>query len=284
MSDLTESTLAKLSRLDRRWLFLALWIIILLPYFVNFALPMNVTQRSQDFYNYLNNMPQGSVVLWGWDVSFAGWSEMEAQGVAVTKLLFKLMAEKGFRIVIMGYREECGNLPEMVMRQLGMHPTQNQNYGKNYAHIGWLPGGSVGMASFAKNMRATLPKDWWGTPLDNLQVMKDINTIQDVDLVIYIESGGCELAITQYVVPYNTNLGVCAIAQNVPGNMPRLDAGLIKIMLAGIRGGAELEMLTGQLGVGTKNITGISTTHLVIMGFMLVANISYFLRRSRGEI
>jgi len=279
----TESVWVKMSQVDRRWLFLALWIVILLPYFVDLSLPLKISKMSQDYYNYLNNMPKGSVIIWGWDVSFAGWSEMEAQGVAVTKLLFKMMKEKNCRIILMGYREECGHLPERVLLQLGMHPTQNPDYGKMYVHLGWLPGGSVGMSNFAKNMRAVLPKDWWGTPLDNLPVMKGINQIQDVNLVIYIESGGCEAAINQYVVPYGTPLLVCAIAQNVPGNMPRLDADLIKAMLAGIRGGAELEMLIKELGVGNINITGISTTHLVIIGFMLLANIGYFMRKSRGE-
>lgn len=283
MSNMTESSWVKMSRLDRRWLFLTLWLVVLLPYFVNLSLPMKITKTSQDFYNYLNNMPRGSVIIWGWDVSFAGWSEMEAQGVAVTKQLFKLMREKDCRIVIMGYREECGNLPEMVLRQIGMHPEQNPEYGKMYAHIGWLPGGSVGMSNFAKNMRAVLPIDWWGTPLDRLPVMKGINTIQDVNLVIYIESGGCSLAINQYVVPYNTNLLVCAIAQNMPFDMPLLDSGLIKALLGGIRGGAEFETLTKELGVGNTNITGISTTHIVIIGFIVLANISFFARRSKGE-
>lgn len=113
--------------------------------------------------------------------------------------------------------------------------------------------------------------------------MKGINTIQDVNLVIYIESGGCSLAINQYVVPYNTNLLVCAIAQNMPFDMPLLDSGLIKALLGGIRGGAEFETLTKELGVGNTNITGISTTHIVIIGFIVLANISFFARRSKGE-
>jgi len=281
---MTETAWTRISQIDRRWLFVSLWIVILLPYFVNVSLPMKISTGTQDFYNYLKNMPKGSVIMWAWDVSFAGWSEMEAQGVAVTKLLFKMMREKDCTIVIMGYREECGNLPERVLRELGMHPEQNPEYGKMYCHLGWLAGGAAGMANFAKNMRSVLPTDWWGTPLDKLPAMKDVNHIQDVDLVVYIESGGWEYVRNQYVVPYGTNLIVCSIAQNVPGNMPMLDAGLCKAMLGGIRGGAELEILTKELGVGNINITGISTTHLVLMAFMLIANVTYFMRKSKGEV
>jgi len=280
---MAESIWTKMSKIDARWLFLFLWIVVLAPFIVSISLPMKISALTNQWYNYLNDMPDGSVVLWSWDVSFAGWSEMEASGVAVTKLLRKLMEERDFRIIMIGHRSECGPLPEIVLKDLGMHPDQTAEYGKKYCHLGYMAGGSVAMINFAKDIRSVMPVDWWGTPLDDLPVMDGINTIQDIDLCIYIESGGTA-AITQWVIPYGTNLMLCSVQGNVPGQMPNLQAGLIKGMLGGLRGGAELEKLTGFLGVGNINITAFSSAHLVIMAFMVLANITFFIRRARREI
>ena len=274
----------KLSKIDRKWIFLVLWASVLLPFLYSFSLPLTISNLSRDYYNYLKDMPEGSTICYFWDVSFAGWSEMEGCGVATQKMLFRLMEQKNCKIIMVGMRGDCGPLPELVFKALGYHPTQNPEYGEMYVHLGWIPGGSVGMSNWCKDIRSVNPIDWWGTPLDDLPVMQGINDVSDLDLVLQIESGGVGVVINQVVVPYNTPYLAISIANNVPGNLPLLDAGLITGMLAGIRGGAEMEQLMGYSGVGNTNITAISTTHLTIIAFMVIANITYYIRKGRGEI
>jgi len=281
---MSESIWTKLSKIDRKYIFLVLWIAVLLPFVVTFALPMKISGLSRDFYDYLDEMPEDSTICYFWDVSFAGWSEMEASGMVTLKMLFKLMNEKNCKIILVGMRGDCGPLPELTLKQLGLHPDQNPTYGEMYAHIGWIPGGSVGMSNWCKEIRSVNPNDWWGTPLDDLPVMQGINDITDIDLVLQIESGGCGVVINQVVVPYNTPFLTVSIANNVPGNLPLLDSGLMTAQLGGIRGGAELEQLTNEIGVGNVNITAISTTHLAIIALMVIANITYYARKARGEL
>jgi hypothetical protein len=65
--------------------------------------------------------------------------------------------------------------------------------------------------------------------------------------------------------------------------MPYVQSGQIQGILGGMPGAAEYESLIGQAGIGTSGMDAQSVAHLVIVGFIIFGNISFFVERRRSK-
>jgi hypothetical protein len=65
--------------------------------------------------------------------------------------------------------------------------------------------------------------------------------------------------------------------------MPYVQSGQIVGILGGMPGAAEYESLIGQAGIGTSGMDAQSVAHLVIVGFIIFGNISFFVERRRSK-
>jgi len=61
------------------------------------------------------------------------------------------------------------------------------------------------------------------------------------------------------------------------------NAGQIKGMVTGARGGAEIELLTGYLGAGISSADVLSVTHLYLLLLVIAGNIAYFVERTHAR-
>ena len=70
---------------------------------------------------------------------------------------------------------------------------------------------------------------------------------------------------------------------NKSGDMPYFLSGEEFGLVAGSRGGAELEKLVGALGDGTTTMDSINISHLLIILAIILANIGYFATRGKKK-
>ena len=135
-----------------------------------------------------------------------------------------------------------------------------------------------------KDTRSLIPKDIYGTPLDDLTVMEGVNSANDVYLLIDMEiSTTLEILLRQFWAPYHTR-----ILLGCPGMMksmyyPYLDAEQVHGMIAGVGAAAEYELLLRRPGDALKSTDVMSVSHLMVIAFIVVGNIGYFVERSRGK-
>jgi hypothetical protein len=85
--------------------------------------------------------------------------------------------------------------------------------------------------------------------------------------------------IAEYQVPIVGGL----IATIAPQAEPYLHAGQLKGMLVGLRGAAEYETMMESPGIGVASMDAQSIAHLLIIFFIVIANISYFATRGRTQ-
>jgi hypothetical protein len=71
-------------------------------------------------------------------------------------------------------------------------------------------------------------------------------------------------------------------AVSAPQFYPYLQTGQLIGLLGGLKGAAEYETLVNYAGDATRRMDAQSIAHLVIIIFIIFANISYFVLRKRG--
>src|SRR5437867_2046423 len=83
-----------LEKLDRRWLFLIMGLLVLEPLMFPLALPLTVTRPVQGFVDAIDKVPDGSTVLMSCDYDPSGIPEM----VPMTRTAFRHLLGKNCKV------------------------------------------------------------------------------------------------------------------------------------------------------------------------------------------
>jgi hypothetical protein len=154
-------------------------------------------------------------------------------------------------------------------------------YGEDYVFFGVIPGQEANVALLGSDIRRVLTLDKYGNHINDLSIMKEINGAEDFRLVLSSDSGPDW--INWYVQQWHTNYGtpIASIGVSTLGSIliPYFRSGEIFGMSVGSRGGAELESLIKVPGEAILSMDSTSLSHLLIVAYIILANIGYFLRR-----
>ncbi|MFH2110174.1 MAG: hypothetical protein ABIJ47_02815 [Candidatus Bathyarchaeota archaeon] len=275
-----ESIIVKLGTLPPNlyfWVHLAGIILMFIPLIYPLGLPVQTSQPVIDYVNTLDALPEGSVVAVSFGASASLLDEQEAQFLATWKILFS----NKLKVIFYSTTEDANIILD---RELGVvkPSSYGYTYGVDYVLLGYSPLGEAGEAAFVQNIRSLYPVDYYGTPLNNIPLMKDINDASGIDLVIfeYTACTSVEWVIRQWVVPFNkpalgTTLGCCG-----PMAAPYYPSQL-KGFLSGSGAGTEIEVVSGFPGPGAAMSDSKSLGILPWLLSMVFANLAWFLRRSK---
>lgn len=273
-----ESIWSKLLSIDRRILYWILVVLIIIPLVTPLGLPIPISDATRKFYDVLNSLPEGSVVILDNSAGVIAWAEIGPATIAVTKFLIA----KNFRVIIWSTTAaEVGSLTEQYL--LGLFEDAGKQYGVDYVLIGYIPGAVSALATLAKDIH--YPRtDFYGTDLETLKILENVETAEDIDAVVLSEAGGeGGYYVGQWVAPYRTTLLDICTGALVSERMIAYNAGQIKGMVTGARGGAEIELLTGYLGAGISSADVLSVTHLYLLLLVIAGNIAYFAERTHSR-
>ena len=237
--------LSKLDRIDRRWLYALTVILVIIPIVHPLGLPVKVSKPTRDFYNTINELPEGSVIVYEEGSISGQYDVTRAACVVALKLIFSRPVK------FIAFCDGADG-PVLLKDMLSMVNPESygKEYGKDYVVFGLAPGGETATASFATDIRKTYSTDQYGTPIDEIPLMSGINSAEDVDLIIqtYVGCYNCEWIVRQWVVPYKTTyLGITSecctpmIAAYYPASC--------KAYLPGTIGATEMEILAKIPGV-----------------------------------
>ncbi|MCS7386733.1 MAG: hypothetical protein NDF55_08390 [archaeon GB-1867-005] len=278
----------KLENVDRRIIYLLLWIVVLAPLISPLNLPVSISEETKIAYQYIENLPPGSVVVVSLDHSFAGMPELYPHDVAFLHHLFS----KPVKIVIIAIWQEGSLVADVALKELaggedprtGIEKIYGKKYGEDWVFLGWVPGGETGMRVLGQDMHTAVPADFWGTPITEFPMMADIKTGEDVDLLVTIESGtpGAPEWIRQWWSVYRTPIICAIVAVGAPELVPARQAGQLVALLPGVRAAAEYEQLIKRPGLGTSQADALSTSHILVIIFVIIGNIGYFSLKAKG--
>ncbi len=265
----------RLLGIDRRWIFLAIVFATLLPLLYPVGLPIRVSPEVKKVYDYIESLPEGSVFLLSMDFDPSSKPELYPMGISLLRHAFR----KNLRVIGMTLWVTGTGLADSIFTQVAGEMGKERE--KDYVFLGYTPGGSAVILNMGQDLYATFPKDHYGNNSRELPVLKDVNTLRDVNYAISLAAGspGIEAWYVFGKDKYKFELGGGSTAVTAPGIYPLLQTGQINGLIGGLRGAAEYETLIEQKGKATAGMDAQSATHLLIISLIVVCNIFYLILR-----
>jgi hypothetical protein len=166
-----------------------------------------------------------------------------------------------------------------------MDPTSyGKVYGVDWINLGYIPGSEPAMRAFGDDMAKAVAKDYIeGKNLSEFPIMQTVNSANDIDLIISIETGtpGLTEWLRQWQEPYRTPIVVGCIGVSAPGMAPFLQSGQLSALLPGLTSSAEYELLLNRKGLAIAGVDAVSMSHILVVALVVLGNIAYFVNRGK---
>lgn len=284
--------LAKIGRLDRRWIFLAMGLSIAVPILFKLRFPEYPGAMAKATFNAVEAVPEGSTVLLSFDYDPASAAELEPMASA----LVHHCASRKLKIVFMALwplgKQQSDRTIETVLKP--NHPSYR--YGTDYVQLGYQSGNEGVVKLMATNLPRQYPNDAAGEAIANLPLLKDARDLGAFKLIASISAGypGAKEWV-QYgngpmpdafeVVCGSTGVQVGQLLPYYPKQMEGL--------LVAVKGAAEYEMLVEQkypmkdndvISQGRVRMGPQLVAHLLMIGLIVLGNVAMIAGRPRGGV
>jgi hypothetical protein len=260
------------------YLFLA--VVLAVPLLVSVNLPVVISPAAQGAYDAIDNLPQDKLAIV--DVNWSAGTEAENQ--PQTDAIMRHLFSKNKKFAILAFDIQGAKFAEDTANRIAKE--YGKVYGKDWVNWGYRPYQVMPLIvqGMARDVPGTIQTDARGTKVSQIPVMKGVKTIRDIGLVTEITSAGTIGIWVSFIYgPYRTPIVYACTSVMAPDGFNMLDAGQIKGMLIGMRGGAEYEKLLNRPGFATRGTAALSSSHILIIVLIILGNIGYISSRRRSS-
>jgi hypothetical protein len=264
----------RMMKIDRRVIYLCMALAVAIPLIVPIGMPVQVSEEARDFFNFIEALKPGDIVLLSFDYEGDVMAELNPMSVAVLKHLFR----KDVKVVALTMYAGGTGIAQTLLEQAAAE--YGKEYGVDYVFLGYNPDWSGTMLRLGESFKATYPADQFGRSTREIPLMQQVETYDDITLLISIAGS----ALSEYwAIWAGGRYGVTVISGNTAIQAiliyPYYQAGQIPGFLGGLKGAAEYEKLVGSPGLGIKGMDAQSVAHMLMLVFIIIGNIGYFLSR-----
>jgi len=278
-----------IARIDRRYLYILLFILVSIPLLNPLKLPVPISELTTNVYDPTAALPAGSIVISSFDFGPSTIPENRPQAKAH---LFHCK-QLGLKVVATAFWVSGAPIGNDVLQEVyGSDFPNISEYGESIVYLGYIPGGEVGMQTFGDDTWQAKGIDHYGTAVGDLPLMQECQSAADFDLWAEWTSGTPgEQQVIQFVQgrhggPLAVPIVVGSTAVSVPGMMPFYMAGQIIGILNGLAGAGEYEsLLNVAYGYPFEQGPGLdaqSVAHVLIIIFVIMGNIGYAMSKYGG--
>ncbi|MFP4459216.1 MAG: hypothetical protein ACLFSQ_06495 [Candidatus Zixiibacteriota bacterium] len=273
----------KLQKIDAKFIYLILAIAIILPFFFRLGLPIPITKEVRSIYNYVENLTPNDCVIISADYSPSVSPELSPMLDAVTRHCF----EKKVKLIAMSHVPVAPGMYQPILE--GAADEYNMINGIDYVNLGYRYGFYLVIMRMGSSIEQTFGVDYYGTPLRDLPMMKNIKNYDDVALIVVLTGSNFNTWITFAHEPYQQNIAAGVTAVMAADSYPFLQSGQIIGLMGGLKGAAEYERMNGEnydvpprmasIGMEAQN-----WAHIIIILFIIVGNVAYFASKKKKRI
>ncbi len=262
-----------------RWIISAMLILLvtftLLGGSQSVPLPAALPEESNLMLPVIDLLAEGAPVLMIFDYEPALAGEMEA---AAAPFVDRVLGLRRPRVTILSTSPTGAALAERFMA--ATQSRHNYRGGEDYVNLGYLPGGTAGILSFAENPRAALPLPGWDSA-----AAQGVSRFPDYKAVILL-TDQAETARAWVEQTGATRAGlpllVVSSAQAAPMIQPYLLSGQVNGLVSGLRGGAAFESSSG-LGSPVRRYWDAYNFATLFAALLIVFGLWNFLAGARAR-
>jgi hypothetical protein len=264
----------RMMKIDRRIIYLCMTLAVAIPLLVPIGMPVQVSDESRGFYDHIEDLEAGDIVLLSFDYEGDVMAELNPMSIAALRHLFR----QDVRVVSVTMYAGGTGIAQDILDETAAE--FGKEYGVDYVFLGYNPDWSGTMLRLGESFRATYPADQYGTSVREIPLMQEVETYDDIELLVSIAGS----ALSEYwAIWAGGRYGVTVISGNTAIQAiliyPYYNAGQIPGFLGGLKGAAEYEKLVDRPGLGIKGMDAQSVAHLLMLSFIVIGNIGYFLSR-----
>jgi len=275
-----------MKRIDRRILFLLVFVGVMIPLLIPMGFRMETTENVRMVYDLVEQTAQGYgpkkiIVSFDYDPSTKPELHPMARAIICHALRNKLQI-----ICVAMWPMGVQMCDDIFASLAGEFP--NLKYGADWVNLGYKTGGMVTMQKMGKNIREVFPTDIKGIPIDQLPIMNGLEkNFEGIGFVASISAGvpGIEEWVMVAHATYHIPPTGGATAVSTPSMLPYVnEQHQLTGMLGGMKAAAEYEHLLGEPGQATAGMDALSIAHVIIILFILIANLNYhlFTKKNKG--
>jgi hypothetical protein len=268
----------KASSIDRRIVFIALFISVIIPLIFNFKLPNRVTKEVQAVYDFIENLPSGSVILMSFDHDTATLPEMTPMARALLRHIFS----KGDKVIGTAFLAEGAAIGNKAFKFVG--DEYHLKEGEDYVFLGYRPEISSAILGMGESIIRVYPKDYRSIPLEEIPLMQKVKSYRDIGLIISVSDNDSPNAwINLANARYHKPVAPAVTAVMATTYYPFLQENQIVGMVPGLKAAAEYEQLIDKPGTATIGMAAQSIAHVLIVLLVILGNIGYLMLKRRAS-
>jgi len=282
---------AWLQHLDRRWIFLLMFLAVALPILFQLHVPVTTTDLSQAVFDQIANLKPGDKILISFDYDPGSEAEL---GPMATSFVHQC-CEKKLKIYFMALWPVAPALIEENIRKVILADFPDMVYGQDYVNLGFKSGNEGVIKVVVTDLRSLYSTDSRGTSIDQIPMCRGVTNIQGMNLLVSVSAGypGTKEWIQYAVTPYSDKLKMVSGCTGVqaPQLFPYIPNQLPGLLVA-IKGAAEYEKLVNDKYSGPspepkfleadRRMAPQLVAHLLMIGLIIGGNVLYFLQRREG--
>ncbi len=284
-----------LENLDRRWIYLAIGLAVIIPSVFPFNSPTTITPPANNLWNSVDNLSeQGKPLMIVTDYSPSTSPELDP----MVRAVFRHALEKDIPVIMYGgiYTQGFGMIQRAeryVIEEMEGKRINGDSiiYGEDYVVLPFVPGFTSVIMGMGDDFHRTCPVDYRGESLINFPMMKDFRRLGDLGLLVDMSGSSMPRTWLQYAgTRYGVSIGVGTTAVSAAEYYAFLQTGQFVGMLGGMKGGAEYEQLNeAKLNIKVRRVASIAmdaqnAVHIFIIIIVIMGNISFFvLKRNKAR-
>jgi len=288
------TNLGKLARLDRRWIFLLIFLATLLPLLVSLEPKHFIDEPTRNLFNYIDGIePGGRALMLSFDYDPQVAPELDPMARAILRHCFA----RGVPVIGLSMAPQGDAIGEAIITQVVREQNRfrrqrNQDtlrYGYDYSFFGFRPGGSIVMLMMGQDIHRALPADNYKHQVDSLPMMARVRNYDDISIIMSLAGSSYPYSWIIFAnTKFKVKIGAGQTAVMAPDNYPFLQTGQLVGQLGGMKGAAEYEQLIVEAGyypkrdMASKAMNAVSFSHLLIIILIIIGNIGYFASRRQG--
>lgn len=268
-----------LSGLDRRWLFLAMGVLVLWPLLFPLSLPLHVSPPVKGFTDAVDRVPPGSTVLMSCDYDPGSIPEL----VPMTRTAFRHLMSHNCKVVVTCLWYGGPGLVDSVISEVAREFPQKR-YGEAWVNLGYKAGNEAVMVLLGQGIANAFPRDYRGHDVHTLPIMRSVRDYSSFPLLVNISAGypGTKEWVQQVQGRFHLPMVAGVTAVSAPEYYPYLQSGQLRGLLGGMAGAAEYELARGEKGSATRGMDAQSLGHLFVALCIVLGNV-VALQQRRGR-
>lgn len=278
-NDRTNKWIDYIFNIDRRVVYLFIFIMVALPFFFKPVVSIRTTERVRNVYNLVEEAAKlNKPIIIGIDFDPSTIAELKPMAVALLRHAFM----RDVKVLGINFLVNGTTLGADVMDTIAKE--YGKEYGKDYAYFGYIPQMNIVLLNFCNDFRKSYEKDYRGNPVDDIPMLKDYQNFDDFHVVVDLSGTKIPQTYIFYGVnrcKFNFAAGVTAVSATE--YFPYLHSGQMKGLMAGMKAAAEYEGLIGKSDKGMRGMAAQTWGHLTIIAFIIVGNILYYIKKSRDR-